>query len=309
MKPRALILAVLVMALSACSSAPLRELIQPSKGAASLATGLRQYDDGEYPEAARNIQAAIDLGLTERESARAHKNLAFIHCASARERACREEFSKALSIDPGLELTPAEAGHPVWGPIFASLKSGPTPFKLALQQYEAGDYAESAKSFQGAINQGLGDRELANAHKHLAFIHCAANREKPCRDEFRKALAVDPGLELTPAESGHPVWGPIFVSLKSGPAPFKLAMQQYEAGDYAESAKNFQGAIKEGLSDKQLANAYKHLAFIHCSANRQKQCRDEFRKALSVDPTLELEPAEAGHPVWGPIFKAVKAGG
>jgi Tfp pilus assembly protein PilF len=309
MTPRAFIPAILAITLSACSTAPLRDFIQPSKGAATLATGLKQYDDGEYPDAARNIQAAIDLGLSDREAAKAHKNLAFIHCASARERACREEFSKALSIDPILELTAAEAGHPVWGPIFASLKGSPTPFKIALQQYDSGDYAESAKNFQGAINQGLGDKELAAAHKHLAFIHCAANREKPCRDEFRKALAVDPGLELTPAEAGHPVWGPIFASLKGGPAPFKLAMQQYEAGEYAESAKNFQGAIKEGLSDKQLADAHKHLAFIHCSANRQRQCRDEFKKALSVDPALELEPAEAGHPVWGPIFKAVKAGG
>ena len=299
---------VLAVALSACSSAPLRELIQPSKGAATLATGLRQYDEGEYPEAARNIQAAIDLGLSDRDSAKAHKNLAFIHCASTRERACREEFRKALSADPALELTPAEAGHPVWGPIFASLKAGPAPFKLAVQQYEAGDYAESAKNFQGAINEGLSEKELAAAHKHLAFIHCAANREKLCRDEFRKALAIDPNLELAPAEAGHPVWGPIFASLKSGPAPFKLALAQYEAGEYAESAKNFQGAIKEGLSDKELADAHKHLAFIHCAANRQKLCRDEFRKALSADPALELDPAEAGHPVWGPIFRSVKAG-
>ena len=302
------LVAIVALALSACSSVPLRELIQPSKGAEALATGLRQYDDGEYPEAARNIQAAIDLGLNERDLARAHKNLAFIHCASARERACREEFRKALSVDPGLELTPAEAGHPVWGPIFASVKAAPAPFKLAQQQYEAGDYAESAKTFQGAINEGLSDKELASAHKHLAFIHCAANREKLCRDEFRKALAVDPGLELTPAEAGHPVWGPIFASLKAGPAPFNVALQQYEAGDYAESAKNFQGAIKEGLSDKELASAHKYLAFIHCAANRQKLCRDEFRKALAADPTLELAPAEAGHPIWGPIFRSVKAG-
>jgi len=27
-------------------------------------------------------------------------------------------------VDPGLELAPAEAGHPVWGPIFRSLKAG-----------------------------------------------------------------------------------------------------------------------------------------------------------------------------------------
>ena len=216
MRPRALLFAALVMALSACSSAPLRELMQSSKGAAPLASGLRQYDDGEYPEAARNLQAAIDLGLTDRERANAHKHLAYIHCASARERSCREEFRKALAINPELELTAAEAGHPVWGPIFASLKAGPAPFKLAMQQYDAGDYAESAKNFQGAIKEGLSAKELANAHKHLAFIHCASKRERQCRDEFRKALSVDPALELEPAEAGHPVWGPIFKSVKAG---------------------------------------------------------------------------------------------
>ena len=92
------------------------------------------------------------------------------------------------------------------------------------------------------------------------------------------------------------------------PSWVSQALQQYEAGDYAESAKSFQGAIKEGLGDKERANAHKHLAFIHCAAGRERPCRDEFRRALSADPTLELDPAEAGHPVWGPIFRAVKAG-
>jgi Tfp pilus assembly protein PilF len=216
MSGRALLVAGLLIALCGCGSQPLRELFQPSKGAAALGNGLRQYEDGEYADAARNLQGAIDLGLSERERANAHKHLAFIHCSSSRERACREEFRKALSVDPGLELAAAEAGHPVWGPIFSSLKAAPAPFKVALQQYEAGDYAESAKSFQGAIKEGLGDRERANAHKHLAFIHCAAGRERPCRDEFRRALSADPALQLEPAEAGHPVWGPIFRAVKAG---------------------------------------------------------------------------------------------
>jgi Tfp pilus assembly protein PilF len=208
--------ALMVLALLAgCSSQPLRELLQPSKGAAALNAGLREYESGEYAEAARNLQGAIDLGLGERERANAHKHLAFIHCSSGRERGCREEFRKALSVDPDLELAPAEAGHPVWGPIFSTLRAAPAPFKLALQQYEAGDYAESAKSFQGAIKEGLGDKERASAHKHLAFIHCAANRERQCRDEFRRALSADPALELEPAEAGHPVWGPIFRAVKA----------------------------------------------------------------------------------------------
>jgi len=50
------------------------------------------------------------------------------------------------------------------------------------------------------------------------------------------------------------------------------------------------------------------VAFIHCSENRSRQCRDEFRKALAIDPDMELAPAEAGHPTWGPIFRSAKAG-
>ena len=204
-----------MVTLTACSTQPLREFLQPSKGAAALGAGLREYDNGEYADAARELQAAIDLGLTDRERANAHKHLAFIHCSSARERSCREEFRKALAVNPDLELAAAEAGHPVWGPLFAQLKAAPSPFKLALEQYEAGDYDQSAKNFLGALREGLGDKERANAHKHLAFIHCASSRERQCRDEFRRALAVDPSLELEAAEAGHPVWGPIFRSVKA----------------------------------------------------------------------------------------------
>jgi Tfp pilus assembly protein PilF len=205
-----------MLALAACNSAPLRGLFETSKGSSVLSAGLREYENGDYAEAGRDLQTAVDLGLTDGERASAHKHLAFIHCASGRERLCREEFRRALALDPALELTAAEAGHPVWGPIFAQLKAAASPFKLALEQYESGDYDESAKNFQGALKEGLGEKERANAHKHLAFIHCASSRERQCRDEFRRALAVNPSLELDAAEAGHPVWGPIFRQLKAG---------------------------------------------------------------------------------------------
>ena len=99
---------------------------------------------------------------------------------------------------------------------FAGSPFADSAFSIGLKQYEAGEYAESAKNLQGAISLGLPDRERADAHKYLAFIHCSSNRERQCRDEFRKALSVDPALELAPAEAGHPVWGPIFRSLKAG---------------------------------------------------------------------------------------------
>ena len=207
---------VALLALAACSSPPLRGLFESSKGSSVLAAGVREYENGDYAQAGQDLQTAIDLGLTATEEARGHKYLAFIHCASGRERLCREEFRRALALKPDLELSAAEAGHPVWGPIFAEIKASSSPFKLALQQYDAGNYDESLKNFQGALREGLTDKERVSAYKHLAFIHCASSRERQCREEFRHALAVDPTFELDAAEAGHPVWGPIFRQLKAG---------------------------------------------------------------------------------------------
>lgn len=130
---RIALLAALVAAvlLAGCQSEPIRNLqadfkslFGQSKGAAALAAGLRQYEDGNYAEAAKQLQAAIGQGLSSDERVTAHKHLAFIHCVSERNAACREEFRKALAIDPGLELSAAEAGHPSWGPVFRTVKAG-----------------------------------------------------------------------------------------------------------------------------------------------------------------------------------------
>lgn len=324
---RAGIAAALIAMLSACSSPPMRELqelLWSTKGDAALETGLRQYESGRYADSARNLQAAIHLGLSTSQRGIAHKHLAFMHCASNRERACREEFVKALAVDPQMQLSAAEAGHPVWGPIFRSLKGGgESPLSTGLRHYEEGNYAESVKSLQGAIERGLPEKERVRAHKHLAFIHCASNREPQCRDEFRRALALDPTLQLTAAEAGHPAWGPVFRSLRGEPStPMKsetapaakgesamlAGLRQYEDGNYEEAARSLENAITQGLPDRERARAHKQLAFIHCAAGRQMPCREEFAKALAAQPGLELAPAEAGHPAWGPVFRAVKAG-
>jgi len=95
-----------------------------SRGDTMLASGLRQYEDGNYGESARLLQGALDAGLGDRERVTAYKHLAFINCAEGRERQCREHFIRALTLDPRLQLAPAEAGHPVWGPVFRSVKAG-----------------------------------------------------------------------------------------------------------------------------------------------------------------------------------------
>ena len=85
---------------------------------------MKSYEDGDYRSAARQLQSALSLGLPAfADQATAHKYLAFIACASGRQRACRDEFRKAFEADGNFNLTPAEAGHPVWGPVFRSVKA------------------------------------------------------------------------------------------------------------------------------------------------------------------------------------------
>jgi Tfp pilus assembly protein PilF len=195
--------------------AQLEHLVQRTKAQTTLVDGLRQYDKGDFASSTRNLGAALELGLSKDDRALAHKHLAFIQCSWGQERECREEFRKALAADPALDLAPAEAGHPVWGPIFRSM-SASSALKAGLKLYEEGNYAESVQNLQGALDLGVPVKQRANAHKHLAFIQCSWGQERECREEFRKALAADPKLQLAPAEAGHPVWGPIFRSLKAG---------------------------------------------------------------------------------------------
>jgi Tfp pilus assembly protein PilF len=117
-----LLAAMFVTALSGCAVESVKGIFQ-TKGEQELSTGIRNYEDGKYGEAAKTLQGALDAGLNSGDQVKAHKYLAFIHCASSREKQCRDEFRKALDLNPSLELEPAEAGHPIWGPVFRSVKA------------------------------------------------------------------------------------------------------------------------------------------------------------------------------------------
>ena len=122
----ALALAIALL-IAGCQSKMVQEFpLTKFKAENMLDEGIRRYDDGNYKVAARSIQAALDAGLTTRSQARAHKYLAFIHCVSGQEAQCRDEFRRALDIDPDMKLKAEEAGHPTWGPVFRSVKTGKT---------------------------------------------------------------------------------------------------------------------------------------------------------------------------------------
>ena len=65
---------------------PLKERIA-SKGEHELQKGIKSYEEGAYKSAAKQFQAALDLGLDARgDQAKAHKYLAFITCTWAVKR-------------------------------------------------------------------------------------------------------------------------------------------------------------------------------------------------------------------------------
>jgi Tfp pilus assembly protein PilF len=116
-------------ALSGCTATiagmkqDISSLFPSSKGQKDLDAGVRAYEDANYRQAAKLIQTALDSGLTRPEKVRAHKYLAFIHCVTGQLQQCRDEFGKALDLDPSFDLREDEAGHPIWGPAFRSVKS------------------------------------------------------------------------------------------------------------------------------------------------------------------------------------------
>jgi hypothetical protein len=130
-RPRlpALGLALGLALLAACASPPpppagLAELMErPAERA--LIEGLRAYDEGQYAAAEAALERALAAGLASpRDRASAHKRLAFVYCSSERMAACEAAFEAARRADPDFVLERAEAGHPLWGPVYRKVIGG-----------------------------------------------------------------------------------------------------------------------------------------------------------------------------------------
>ena len=85
-----------------------------------------------------------------------------------------------------------------------------------LRAYDDAAYADAERELGKAITTGLvSAKDRATANKHLAFIYCTSQRVKPCEDAFRAARTADAAFALTRAESGHPLWGPVYKRIAS----------------------------------------------------------------------------------------------
>lgn len=225
------------------------------RAAEQLATGVRQYEAGEYDNAQKNLVGALEHGmLTKPEQARARKFLAFSHCLGGREGQCRDEFRRAFEIYPEFALTAAEDGHPIWGPVYrnvrtqliaereAAVRKPLIPLAKAEQmlsdgmvKYDGGDYPAAFTLLTNALKEGLKSKDdQVRAMKHVAFTLCLENKFRECRAEFLKIYEVDPKFDLTPAEAGHPSWTRTFAGAKA--AALK-AQKDKEIREAREKAK------------------------------------------------------------------------
>jgi hypothetical protein len=81
----------------------------------------------------------------------------------------------------------------------------------------------------------------------------------------------------------------------------------YEASDYDNAIRALNASLDHGLLSRvEQSRARKYLAFIHCTSNREAQCRAEFLKAFEINADFALSPAEDGHPVWGAVYRSVR---
>lgn len=87
-------------------------------------------------------------------------------------------------------------------------------------------------------------------------------------------------------------------------AALQQGLQAYREGKYTLAEAQLRIAVREGLDEgSALANAHKHLAFIYCTSQRQALCAESFRSARRADARFKLTRAEAGHPMWGKVYR------
>jgi hypothetical protein len=82
---------------------------------------------------------------------------------------------------------------------------------LATRYYDQGKYPTVIGIL--TVNRDLPRASVPvqiRAKKLLAFSHCIGGRTAVCEKYFEEILELDPLFDLTPYETGNPVWDPAF---------------------------------------------------------------------------------------------------
>jgi len=83
-------------------------------------------------------------------------------------------------------------------------------------------------------------------------------------------------------------------------------LRAYDDAQYTDAEQQLKRSLEAGLtSPRDRATAHKMLAFIYCTSDRVAACEQAFRAARQADPAFALSKSEAGHPLWGPVYRRV----
>ncbi|WP_341679327.1 TssQ family T6SS-associated lipoprotein [Niveibacterium sp. SC-1] len=92
----------------------------------ALAKARQMYDEGNFDGVISTLKSSNEIPqASPRVQVQAHKLLAFVYGATGKASQCYLEFAKALDIDPGFQLSPAEKSHPTWGRMYELARKRP----------------------------------------------------------------------------------------------------------------------------------------------------------------------------------------
>jgi hypothetical protein len=139
----------------------------------------------------------------------------------------------------------------------------------------------------------------------LLLVACETTQTKP-EEPPPKPKEVKPVKIVTPPVEVPPALPANYVET----AVLKEGIALYNNGNYGEAIKKLNSPeIWQNGKDKAVQiDAAKFMAFSYCVTSRALLCRQQFERALKLDPNFDLAAGEKGHPLWGPVFLKAKKG-
>jgi Flp pilus assembly protein TadD len=168
--------------------------------------------------------------------------------------------------------------------------------------------AKPAGAEQGSATEGSSSKTATNnpSRQPSEAAKTAPTAPKPSTDAT-KSPSTPQSSPSTPVASKAPEPAP--------EAPQSKAEQLLAEGTALYEKGDYKGAIRKLTAAKDAAeetsvtkqNSLRLLAFSYCVTSQRALCKAQFTSLVKLDPAFELSRAEAGHPLWGPAFKEVKA--
>jgi len=120
------------------------------------------------------------------------------------------------------------------------------------------------------------------------------------------AAVLAAGCAAPPPPAAPPPTGLAEVMERPAEKALLDGIRAYDDAQYAQAEKALRLALAEGLqSARDRATAHKLLAFITCTSDRLDDCQTQFLEARAADAGFALSRSEAGHPVWGPVYRSL----